>query len=89
MAVIADILYRVRLELGDLEKAFNWSDTGDGSTKVYDLRVKPVDPATLVVTVNNTPVTQPSGYTVQADHGIITFASAPGNNTTIRVIAPW
>ena len=40
MAVLADILYRVRLELGDLEKAFNWSDTGDGSTKVYDLRVK-------------------------------------------------
>jgi hypothetical protein len=85
VAVTADILYRVRLELGDLEKAFNWSDTGDGSTKVYDLRVKPLDVASLVVTVNNTPIAQPAGYTVQADHGLITFASAPGNNTTIRV----
>ena len=85
MAVLADILYRVRLELGDLPKQFEYTDTGDGSTKTYDVRVKPVDPETLTVTVNGIPVAQPTGYTVEQDLGLFHFVNAPANNAAIKI----
>ncbi len=86
MAILADIVSRVRLELGDLPKQFTYTATGDGSTKDFDLKTKPLDNATLVVTVNNSPVTQPAGYTVEADHGIIHFVTAPAANSNIKVV---
>lgn len=86
MAVLADIVSRVRLELGDLPKQFTFTTTGDGATKDFDIKNKPVENSTLVVTVNNVAVTQPSGYTVEKDLGIIHFATAPANNSTIRVV---
>ena len=85
MAVVSDILYRVRLELGDLAKQFEWTGVGDGSTKKFDVKVKPVNPETLTVLVNNSPVAQPTGYTVEPDFGVITFASAPGTNVPIKI----
>lgn len=86
MAVTADILYRVRLELGDLPKQFEFIATGDGSTKTFDCRVKPVDDATLTVTVNGVPIAQPAGYTVEEDLGIFHFTTAPANNAVIKIV---
>jgi hypothetical protein len=85
VAVVADILYRVRLELGDLPKEFTWEGRGDGVTKDFYVKVKPLDSTTLTVTVNNTPVAQPTGYTVEQDIGVFHFATAPGNNVPIKI----
>jgi len=85
VAVLADILHRVRLELGDMPKQFEWKGVGDGTTKAFDVKVKPLDPDTLVVKVNNSPVPQPAGYTVEQDLGIFHFATAPGNNVPITI----
>lgn len=85
MATLADLVSRTRLELGDLPKEFMWSGTGDGVTKDFDVKVKPLDPDTLVVKVNGVPVAQPVGYTVEEDHGVFHFQPAPALNATITI----
>ena len=56
MAVLSDLVSRVRLELGDMPKQFTYTATGDGTTKDFDIKIKPLDDTTLVVTVNGTPL---------------------------------
>lgn len=85
MAVLSDLVSRVRMELGDLPKEFSTSLSGDGSKKDFDLKIKPVNPNTLIVKVNGTPIAQPSGYTVEEQHGVLHFATAPASNSTITV----
>lgn len=85
MATLADLVSRTRLELGDLPKQFKWSAIGDGLTKDYDVKVKPLDPDTLIVKINGVPVAQPTGYTVEQDHGVLHFQPAPALNSTITV----
>ncbi len=85
MSVLADLLSRTRLELGDAPQQFTFAAIGDGSTKDYYVKVKPLDLASLVVTVNNVPLTYPSQYTVEVDLGILHFVNAPSNNHAIRV----
>jgi hypothetical protein len=83
VAVISELVSRVRVELGDMAKQFRWSGEGDGSNKDFYLDVKPIDPNTLVIRVNNVPIPTPSGYTLEKDHGMIHFAVAPANNAVI------
>ena len=85
MATLADLVSRTRLELGDLPKEFRWSGTGDGVTKDFDVKVKPLDPTTLVVKINGVPVAQPVGYTVEQDHGVFHFQPAPALNAVITI----
>jgi hypothetical protein len=85
VAILADLVSRTRLELGDLEKQFKWSETGDGSTKDFYLDVKPIDLNSLVVKVNGSPVAYPTGYTLEADYGMIHFQPAPALNSAITV----
>ena len=85
MAVLSDLVSRVRMELGDLPKEFSAVATGDGVRKNFDIKQRPIDPTTLVVKVNGTPIAQPSGYTVEEQHGVIHFATAPANNAAITV----
>lgn len=85
MATLADLVSRTRLELGDLPKEFTWEAIGDGSTKDYYVKVKPLNPDTLIITVDGIPVPQPVGYTVEADHGVIHFQPAPALNAEIIV----
>lgn len=85
MAVLADILSRVRLELGDMQKQFSFTATGDGSTKKFTLNAKPVELTGLYVTVNGSPIAYPAGYSLEQNTGILTFTSAPANNATIAV----
>ena len=85
MAVLSDLVSRVRMELGDLPKEFSAVATGDGVRKNFDIKQRPIDPTTLVVKVNGTPIAQPSGYTVEEQHGVIHFATAPTSNAAITV----
>lgn len=85
MAVFSDLVSKVRTELGDLPKEFRYEIVGDGTTKDFDLRVKPVDSSTLHVRVDGDPVAQPSGYTVEAQHGVIHFLQAPGVGEVVSV----
>jgi hypothetical protein len=83
--LLADVLARVRVELNDQPKAFNFMATGDGTTKTFNLTYKPIELSTVYVTVNNIPVAYPNGYSLDANNGIITFATAPAANTNISV----
>ena len=85
MAVLSDLVSRVRMELGDLPKEFSYTATGDGVRKDFDLKVRPVNPGTLVVKVNGTPIAQPTGYTVEEQHGVIHFVTAPALNSAVTV----
>jgi len=84
VAVLADLVSRVRLEIGDMPKQFSFTATGDGTNKDFDIKIKPLDPTTLLVTVNGTPITQPAGYTVEKDLGVFHFATAPANNAVVK-----
>lgn len=85
MATLSDIVSRTRLELGDLPKQFTWSGTGDGDKKEFDIKLRPIDPTTLIVTVDGTPIPQPTGYTVEQDHGILHIDPAPDAGAVINV----
>jgi hypothetical protein len=86
VAVLSDLVSRVRLELGDLPKQFTYTATGDGTNKDFDLKFKPVEPTTLVVTINNVAQTTPANYSLEKDLGIIHFVNAPANNAAIKVV---
>lgn len=83
MAILSDLVSRMRMELGDLPKEFSVPLVGTGSEKHFNLKVKPIDPVTLTVTVNGVPVPTPTGYTLEKDHGIIHFVNPPASNAVI------
>ena len=89
MAVIADLLSRTRLELGDQASQFNYVFTGDGATKDFFINYKPLDPYTLVVTktvgTTVTTLTKPTDYTVEANLGMLHFTTAYSSTTTVKV----
>jgi len=85
VALLADLVSRVRLELGDASKQFTYSGTGDGVTKAFYLNTKPVELTNLYITVNGVAKAYPTDYSLEGDQGIIHFTSAPGNNTAIKV----
>lgn len=85
MAVLADLLSRTRLELGDNPVQFTTNLVGDGVTKDFYLDVKPVDAAYLYVTVNNVAKAQPADFTVEEGIGMIHFVTAPANAAAIKV----
>lgn len=82
---MSDLVSRVRLELGDQPIQFTFNATGDGVTKDFTLECKPIDPNTLYVTVNGTPVATPAGYTLEEDIGVVHFVTAPVNNSSIVI----
>lgn len=73
------------MELNDQPKQFTKTLAGDGSTKSFPLGVKPVDVTTLEVRVNNVIVGQPTGYTIEAIHGVIHFSTPPADGAVISV----
>ena len=85
MATLADFVSKVRMELGDQPKQFTKTFTGDGSTVDFVLGVKPVDTSTLLVTVNGVARANPTHFTIEAQHGVIHFVTAPANNSVITV----
>ena len=71
MAIVSNLLSRVRLELGDLQKQFEYTATGDGSTKTFNLSYKPVELSSLYVTVGGVAKTYPTNYTLEEEAGIV------------------
>lgn len=85
MALLADIVTRVRTELGDLQKQFKFTATGTGALKDFYLNVKPVELTGLYVTVNGTAIAYPAGYSLENNIGVIHFVTAPALNAAIVV----
>ena len=73
MAFLADLVSRVRLELGDQPKEFIFEATADGITKDYYLNAKPVDQYSLYVKVTEQAIPAPYGYKLEQDRGILHF----------------
>lgn len=86
MASLSDLVSKVRTELNDQSKQFTKSFTGDGVTKDFALGYKPIDANTLLVTVGNTTVTNPTGYTVEPQIGVVHFTAAPALNSVVKVV---
>ena len=88
MAILSDLLSRVRLELGDSAKQFDVTLTGDGVTKAFYVGVKPVDSFGangFAVYINGTAKAQGTDYTVEENLGVVHFAAAPADNAVIGV----
>jgi hypothetical protein len=85
VAVLSDLVSRVRVELGDIAKQFTWDGKGDGSKKAFYVDVKPVDQSTLSVRVNGSAIAYPTGYTLEKDYGVIHFTTEPDYNALIHV----
>lgn len=85
MALLADLVSRVRLELGDQPKQFTYSGKGDGATTRFTLNAKHVETSGLYVTVGGVAKTYPAQYTLEELTGVITFATAPALNAIISV----
>ena len=85
MALLADLITRVRTELGDPATIFSFTTTGDGVTKTFYLDTKPVELTNLYVTVNGTAQTYPAQYSLEGETGKLTFTTAPALNAVIVV----
>jgi len=85
MATLTDLISKVRTEINDQAKQFTKTFTGDGVTTTFNLGVKPVDDATLLVKDNTTTLTNPTGYTVETVYGVIHTTSAPASGHTLTV----
>lgn len=85
MAVLSDLASRVRLELGDQPKQFSRTFTGDAVTSDYPLAIHPIDLYTLEVYVNGSAIAYPAGYTLEADAGVVHFATPPAANAVVRI----
>ena len=81
MAVLTDLLSRVRLELGDNAAQFTTNLTGDGTTKDFYMQVKPIDATYLSVTVNGVTQANPANFTVEENIGMLHFNSASTTKT--------
>lgn len=85
MAVLADLLSRVRLELGDQASQFRYELVGDGYTKDFYVNYKPLDATLLVVELDGVAQVKPTDYTVEENLGMIHFITAPASNASIVV----
>ena len=85
MAVLSDLVSRVRLELGDQSKQFNLTFVGDGAKVDYALGIKHIELENPLIEVDGTPIPHPSGYTLEADNGVIHFAAAPVADSAVVV----
>ena len=89
MAVLSDILAKVRLELADQPKSFTKNFAGDGSTTEFELGFTPVDSSSLLVTIDGTPIPQPAGYTIDENHGTISFSTEPAALSVVQVAGSY
>lgn len=85
MALLADLISRVRLELGDMAREFTFNAVGDGATAEYYVNNKPVDPYTLLVTVAQQFIPAPTGYKLEVDTGIVRFRTPVETGAAIQI----
>jgi hypothetical protein len=85
MAVLSDLISKVRVELNDQSRQFTKVFTGDGVTKDFTTGYKPMDTTTLMVVNDTTTLTNPTTYTVEPIYGVIHTATAPAVNKLLTV----
>jgi len=85
MAILSDLISKVRIELNDQSRQFTKVFTGDGVTKDFNTGYKPLDTSTLAVKVNSTPLANPTTYTVEPLYGTIHTATAPASGSIVTV----
>lgn len=85
MAVLSDLVSRVRSELADTPQQFRKVFTGDGAGVDFALGVKPVDNATITITVNDAAQAQPSDFTIEDKLGVIHFVTPPAAGAHVVV----
>lgn len=85
MALLSDLVSRVRLELGDQGKEFTFTAVGDGVTKEFYLNNKPIDAFTLLVTVTEEYIPAPTGYKLEVDQGVLRFQNPIANGALLTV----
>jgi hypothetical protein len=85
VALIADLLSRVRLELGDNAAQFSTTLAGDGVTKSFYMTVKPVDALYLDVKINGVQQAQTTNFTVEENIGYIHFVTTPADGAVITI----
>ena len=85
MAVLSDLISKVRTELNDQARQFTKSFIGDGLTKDFTTGYKPLDTTTLMVTDNGTALANPTTYTVEPLYGVIHTATAPATGHPVVV----
>lgn len=85
MALLSDLVSRVRLELGDQGKEFTFTAIGDGVAKEFYLNNKPIDSFTLTVTVTEEYIPAPTGYKLEVDQGIIRFQNPIADGALLTV----
>ena len=90
MALLTDLVSRVRLELGDQPQPFTTSATADGLTTVFELASSPISSTSppAITTVLNGVVTSwtiGTGVTVDYQNGVVTFTNAPAIGTAVIV----
>lgn len=83
MATVVGLSSRLRAELGDLGRSFVENFTGDGITTRYKLSEAPISATGLYVYVNGVNVS--ANVSVELTTGVIIFATAPANNSSIMI----
>lgn len=89
MATVADLITRVRRELGDPVQPFSTSSLCDGMTAWFDLPKQMIVPGSLTVQTvlgaNTTTLTDPTNYEVDWQIGQIQLVNPPANGTTLLI----
>jgi len=75
----------VRNAIGDIKKYGDDRFKGNGARKVYKLSHKHIDSASLQVYKDDV-IVAPANYVLSADYGILTFNTAPANDSSVWVL---
>lgn len=75
----------VRALVNDKPQWASVTETGDGSTKQYQLPYAPVKALSQAVYVAGVLQTVTTHYTIDTDLGLVTFVTAPGSGVTVLV----
>jgi hypothetical protein len=78
----AELIDRVRLELGDQSTTFDITVVGNGTATRFETGTYPLDGASISITIAGTPLT--TGAVVEERTGVITFDTAPAAGASVR-----
>jgi len=87
VATISSLVSRVRLELGDLGKAFIEQFVADGTTNRFELHYSPIDAQTVIVKKDGVDVSNTS-Y-IEESTGILTLTTVPADGAEITVTGTY
>lgn len=84
MALLTDLVSRLRLELGDTAFPFQAQVVADGLTDRFDLPVEMIEETGLVVAVDGAPLA-PEDFTLDLRAGVLTLEAVPAADSVVVV----